>query len=297
MDERKAFTPLEIKIRNRKISNRVPKGFLTAFTLVELLVVIAIIAVLMAILMPTLKLAKEQGKRAVCLSNLKQLMLAWILYADDNEDMIVNGAAGYGPPYNDSFGHADELAWVLKCYAPDWASGGQLPKNEQKDGIKDGALWPYCSNVKLYRCPTGYQGEMLTYAIMFSMNAIGYPEVLQVPGAYIENRSEIRNPAPAQRLVFIDEGWVSPDAFAVHYGGEEQWWDDPPVRHADGTSVSFADGHSEYWKWKGSDTVKRGKSVVRGHKGHWTPETSDGFQDLYKMQKATWGKLGYNPTH
>jgi len=65
------------------------------FTLIELLVVIAIIAILMAILMPTLNRAREQGKRAVCLGNLKQLSLSWITYADDNDDRIVNGAAGH----------------------------------------------------------------------------------------------------------------------------------------------------------------------------------------------------------
>ena len=52
-----------------------------AFTLIELLVVIAIIAVLMAILMPALYRAREQGKRALCLNNLTQLSLAWIMYA------------------------------------------------------------------------------------------------------------------------------------------------------------------------------------------------------------------------
>ncbi|MCJ7693450.1 MAG: prepilin-type N-terminal cleavage/methylation domain-containing protein, partial [Sedimentisphaerales bacterium] len=62
----------------------------TAFTLIELLVVIAIIAILMAVLMPALHSAREQGMRAVCLSNLKQLTLAWQVYADENEDRIVS---------------------------------------------------------------------------------------------------------------------------------------------------------------------------------------------------------------
>ena len=60
-----------------------------AFTLIELLVVIAVIAILMAILMPALNRAREQGKRAACLNNLRQMMTGWIMYADENEDKIL----------------------------------------------------------------------------------------------------------------------------------------------------------------------------------------------------------------
>src|SRR5512136_2108489 len=94
-------------LRRRIVAMRTQK----AFTLIELLVVISIIAILMAVLMPALKRAREGGKRASCLSNLKQLTLAWNMYADENDDKLVNGATGYS--YKDtSWGdHGKELAW------------------------------------------------------------------------------------------------------------------------------------------------------------------------------------------
>ncbi len=266
-----------------------------AFTLIELLVVIAVIAILMAILMPALQRAREQGKRAACLNNLKQLQLAWIIYADENDDKIVNGAAGYTS--DETWGtHAKELNWVGRCWAPDYATGGQLPIEDQKREIQAGALWPYVRQINLYSCPTGARGEMLTYAIMFSMNAVRHTEVQGVRGAHVKKRNEVL-PNLALRLVFIDEGWVTPDAFAVYYA-QERWWDDPPVRHGDGTNVTFADGHVEYKKWTGTETIKMGRDRVRGHAGAgWTPPNDEDFDDLYWMQKGCWGKLGYAPSH
>ncbi|MGD0077598.1 MAG: type II secretion system protein [Sedimentisphaerales bacterium] len=66
------------------------KGWREAFTLIELLVVISIISLLMAVLLPALGKAREQGKRAVCLHNLGQLMIAWNMYAEENNDKLVN---------------------------------------------------------------------------------------------------------------------------------------------------------------------------------------------------------------
>jgi len=258
-----------------------------AFTLIELLVVIAVIAILMAILMPALHRAREGGKRMVCLSNLKQLTLAWNMYADENEDKLVNGATGFSDR-NMSWGdHRNELSWIDTFDNSNW--------DVQIDGIRRGALWPYIKNEDMYRCPTGRRGQALTYSIMFSMNAVNHPWVQGVKGAHVKKRTEII-PNLAQRLVFIDEGFMTSDAYAVYYH-QETWFDDAPVRHGDGATLSFADGHVEHWRWKGTDTIKRARDEENRHTSNWVPQSADGFQDLYAMQRGCWGKLGYTPTH
>jgi len=312
VDKRRSLSPLETAnpIRERKeyltdfppsdfhskkVLPKVRGSFPGGFTLIELLVVIAIIALLMALLMPALERVREQAQRMVCLNNLDQLTLAWLLYADDNDGKIVNGATGYSyssQPWGD---HTDELAWV--------DGYSTTSQEEQIKGIKDGALWPYVKNIKIYRCPTGMirdNGviEALTYSIMFSMNAVchSWDNVQPGDGTCIYHLSEIQSPSPHARLVFIDEGAMTPDAYAVNYSIPE-WWDDPPVRHGDGVTLSFADGHCEYWKWVAAETIEHGREAILGYPNPWEPTTPEGYRDLYRMQRGCWGGLGYVPNY
>lgn len=264
------------------------------FTLIELLVVIAIIALLLAILIPVLRSAGEQGKRGVCLNNLRQLMLAWIQYADANDDKIVNGGAGF-------FDVPGETPWVGKCWHDNWPQGVLSPEADQIAAIKAGALWPYCKELGLYKCPTGRRGEMLTYAIVDSMN--GYPQPPHTghsrgPAAeklVVKNRNQIRR--PQERIVFIDEGRTTPDSYAVHYTTRNRWFEAPMMRHSGGTTYGFADGHSEHRKWKSRRTVEiaQEEDITRTPNLPANDAKGDSRRDLYLVQVLTWGKMGYEP--
>jgi prepilin-type processing-associated H-X9-DG protein len=235
--------------------------------------------------------SQEQAKRAACLNNLKMLTLAWIMYADDNNDKIVNGMAGKD---REQDGIVFEKAWTGRDWADGYEAEAQLPEQSQEQAIKSGALFPYFKAVTSYGCPNRLPGQIRTYSIVDSMNGVPRPRT-QEDRAWINNRNT-RNPSPARRLVFIDVGRPIPDSFAVHYN-KEQWWAPPPVWHGEGTNVSFADGHSEYWKWKAGETVKLGKSVDRSPSQKTVvPATLDGKEDLHKFQRAVWGKLAYTPS-
>jgi prepilin-type N-terminal cleavage/methylation domain-containing protein/prepilin-type processing-associated H-X9-DG protein len=265
----------------------------SGFTLIELLVVIAIIAILMAILMPALNRAREQGKRASCLSNLNQLTLAWIMYADENDDKLVCGDAyEYTYMYNNpslafNKSHYKETPWVgipTSGVPQDWSSAATI--QQKKNAILKGALYPYCQTLKLYKCPTvrRQEGVLRTYSCVDSMNCKNWDEMGAV---MLKKRLQIPN--PAYRFVYLDDG----GAGLAHMGGwtvyvqEERWWDPPPIRHGDGTNFSYADGHSGYVKWRDQRTIEFGKLVPPRAQS----ELQEGNEDIRFAAVGMWGSV------
>ncbi len=254
------------------------------FTLVELLVVIAIIAVLMAILMPALKGAREQGKRAVCLNNLRQLTLAWILYAEANNGRI---------PYSDVGFTLGVTRWWVNWPGATSDPVDDFTMEEWHNAIKAGQMYKYCKNVKLYRCPNAPKRYGLSYAIVDSMNGYcdwgDYPDYEKLKITLI---NQIRR--TSERIVFLDESPPSPGTWGIKYT-KEAWWDPPPKLHSKGTTFSFVDGHSEFWKWKDPRTSKSVWTATQPDEiAHDNDEP--GNEDLHKVQRAVWGGLGYPPS-
>jgi hypothetical protein len=280
-----------------------------------LLVVIAVIAILLAIFLPVLRLARERGQRAVCLSNLRQLTLAWVAYADEHDGKLVGGHA-LGVVVVGGRWRLEGWAGFAFVFAPSRAG---LLRNPGK-----GPLWPYLQDIDIYHCPRGRTGHFLTYSTVVSAN-----NMTHIAGTYVPieaNReatepgrrvgstvlkltrlTDITSPGPAARAVFLDMGQTpGPVDFYVKYL-YPKWegifgYSVPPIHHADGVTLSMADGHAEYWKWKSRETVEMPRKLMpvpntfnegMGN-GDYQPQTEDGLYDLQRVQRATWGRLGYS---
>jgi len=250
------------------------------FTLIELLVVIAIIAILMAVLMPALQRAREQGKRAACLNNVKTLALAWIMYADENGGRIPRANVTEDPAVTD--------CWIRK---PPGNLPVDAPKEVQLQALRSGVLFKYAPNVKAYRCPVAKSTEMRTYSCIHALNGSNLSQNAPV----IKKMDQIKQ--PGLRLVFLDdygEDWDA--AWTVHYN-QPKWWNPIPMRHGKGTVASHADGHCEFYSWTDPRTIEWAQlSWAEAESQRTGSLTSQpGNLDLEKMQKACWGKLGYTP--
>lgn len=152
------------------------------FTLIELLVVIAIIAILAAILFPVFAQAREKARGTQCLSNIRQLGTALIMYINDNDQnyptFIPAGTVKY-PSVNDTQG-------LVHDGISGYPAGQEAWDYEHEFGVK-GQLLPYIKNEKLFECPSGKvdvmqnpnnawwkHGSSYYYRTIFSSGINGY---------------------------------------------------------------------------------------------------------------------------
>ena len=219
-----------------------------AFTLVELLVVIGIIATLIAILMPALNRAREQSRRVRCLNNMKQLTIAWMMYANDAKGRICGADT---PP----MGNPKEWRWVTQQNGMD-----------TQESIKAGVLYRYLNSFDVYNCPN------TSYIRTFSMNSWLNGEGPPGPnGKLALHMSDIKRPVAT--FVFIEEwdprGYMI-NSFMVPPYPAQNWVDIPAPNHGRVGLLSFADGHAQMWSWTDPRTWKR-----MGQFGTSTPNNPD----------------------
>lgn len=238
---------------------RAPSQSKCAFTLIELLVVIAIIAILAAMLLPSLTKAKIKSQGISCLSNLKQLQVAWLMYNDDNTDKLVpNGDGG----------------------AEGWVGGWlQDPLDATNVALlkpPKGKLWNYNTSAGIYKCPadrsTSTVGKSVnprvrSIAMNGNMNGNSWYTAQIDPKFFtFRKASEILRPPPAQAFVFLDEHPESIDDgyFLVFLDQKGTWGNFPANYHSGACGFSFADGHAEIRKWRDADSLN---AHISGNKG------------------------------
>lgn len=226
------------------------------FTLVELLVVIGIIALLVSILLPALNKAREDAKRVRCLSNQRQLVMAWQMYASDNKGHICSSNT---PSY-------PQNPWWY------WAAAGNT-----LDTLSNGKLWPYVKNYDVYRCPN----DRVMYTHTYSIN--GY--LAGENGDRIFTTGAIKK--AYSTFVFIEE--LDPRGFEInsfmptHYPANN-WNDIPGNMHINAGILSFADGHAIIWPF----------SDPRTYQGPTQGMSTPNSPDLRQLQ-AWYGTGPYPP--
>ena len=261
---------------------RLAKGF----TLLELLVVIAIIAILTALLLPALSSAKTQAKKTSCLNNLKQIQLAWQMYADEAADFIVTN---------------------------DWAPGDMNSPGDATNTLllQQGFLYPYCKSTAIFKCPADGYPSPKTHVVnvrSYSMNTYldGYDtaaELADAPGLYVVQTklSQITSPAPVSRIVFVDESentiddcnfGVIPSLLGTANPPCNHWENYPTARHGNAATFSFADGHSLAVQWTGR--ILKTLETQNALGNYTTDLTGPDLNDLRRVQAGIALPAGQN---
>ncbi|MBI5799891.1 MAG: type II secretion system protein [Verrucomicrobia bacterium] len=220
------------------------------FTLIELLVVIAIIAILAGMLLPALSKAKAKGQGIACLSNSKQLHLAWILYHEDMDGRIVPNTGGTQPLT------ATNLFWNVGSLT---AGTGYVLGNETNAALfMNALLGRYAGNEKVFRCPGDkYMAPTLNapFARSVSMNRWMNGSVTPAGAPFTLYRRAAEMRSPTELYVFIHEAasGIDDSLFTMNMDPANAntfvSCNSAAAVHNSATALGFADGHSESHRW------------------------------------------------
>ena len=255
-------------LRLTTCSIRQPAGrfyFTGAFTLVELLVVIAVIAILAALLLPALAGAKSQAARIQCVNNEKQLILAWTIYSTDNNDnLVLNGG-------DSAMTSTQPHLWA---YGGNHGSADTLTNNQYLTGVKFALFARTLPSERIYKCPADvstwplwsskskliYVTELRSYAMnsYVGTTAANALQPIRLDPAYkvYLKSSQLVPDSPVNRFVFMD---VNPASICTPGFGVDMslatWIHYPSDLHRKGGVLAFADGHVEHHLWEDARTM------------------------------------------
>jgi len=252
------------------------------FTLIELLVVIAIIALLMAIIMPGLNMAKKKAASAACLSNLRQMSMAWYMYQEENDGKIMSCRmedVGTNTHCREGWVGQPHLATDATFSSLSMTQTTPVTDEDEIRGIQKGKLFEYLESTDVYHCPAdklrrGCDGTRIfnSYAVPGCLNV----EIGNAPDDTIEKFAQITS--PGTRFNFVESGTYGSRNWA--WGG---WWsfylpdpgsgdspalhDPVAISHGNSAVFGYVDGHAEVHKWHDSvilDHYAKGETMEAG---------------------------------
>jgi prepilin-type processing-associated H-X9-DG protein len=226
-----------------------------AFTLTELLVVLATVAILAVVLLPAFASTQPRNAKIFqCLNNMRQMAVAWTMYAGDNHDRLVNN---FG-----TLSTQTEINWVN-----DTMSWNVSPSVTNLDGIQLAPFYQYTRGLGVYKCPadnylsgvqlaSGWTARPRSYSMNCYFGATT-PTWTSSGNEFFPNYRQFLKtsamPNPANLYVMLEEHPDSiNDGYFVNNASPaiSQYLDLPGSNHAGSAGFSFADGHSEIHKWK-----------------------------------------------